>query len=208
MWVDLGSPDPGTIEDAVRITKEGGVVFYPSDTIYGLGCDPFHIQAVKKLYAIKGRDEGKGVLLLVPDLEWVDRLAAVVSPEAEYLISRFWPGKLTLLFQPSSRVPSSVIGRGGRIGLRLPDSRFLQDWMRSLSGPLVSTSANLSGSAVPQDLGTLREIFYEQVDLFLEAGELSAIAPSTVVDLLGDPKILRGGEGQREVEAALAEFSK
>lgn len=208
MWVDLRSPDPGTIDEAVRIIREGGVVLYPSDTIYGLGCDPFIPRAVRKLYSIKGREQSKGVLLLIPDLGWVDRLTAEIPPEAEYLINRFWPGELTLLFQPSAGVPPSVIGQGGRIGIRLPDSRFLQDWMKSLSGPLVSTSANRSGDAVVPDLETLREVFCEQVDLFLEAGELAERTPSTVVDMVGYPRIVRGGAGEKEIGAALAQFGQ
>ena len=88
MWVDLGSPDSEIVEEAARVIRAGGVVLYPSDTIYGLGCDPFNTEAVKKLYAMKGRDERKGVLLLVPDLEWVDRLAAEISPVAEFLMGR------------------------------------------------------------------------------------------------------------------------
>jgi len=208
MLVDLGSPDSAVIEEAMRTIQDGGIVLYPSDTIYGLGCDPFNADAVRRIYEIKGRDEGKGVLVLIPDLEWVDRLAAEVSSAAEHLMDQFWPGPLTLLFPPSPSVPSSVVGREGRIGIRCPDSPFLLAWMESLRGPLVSTSANLSREAIPKTLEALRGIFYDKVDLFLEAGELTARPASTVVDLLGDPQIVRRGAGHQKIEAVLARLGR
>lgn len=208
MLVDLGSPDSAVIEEAARIIKDGGVVLYPSDTIYGLGCDPFNADAVKRVYEMKGRDEGKGVLLLIPGRAWVDRLAAEVLPVAEHLMGQFWPGPLTLLFPPSPSVPSSVVGREGKIGIRCPDSPFLKSWMESIQGPLVSTSANLSRKAIPKTLKTLRDIFYDKVDLFLEAGELAARPVSTVVDLLGVPRIVRRGAGNQEIEGVLARLRR
>ena len=208
MRVDLESPDPDIVLEATRVIRGGGIVLYPSDTIYGLGCDPFHAGAVKKIYDLKGRDLSKGVLLLVPTLDWVNRLAGTVSPVAEYLMSRHWPGPLTLLFSPSSGVPSELVGSGKRIGVRYPESRFLQLWMNSLSGPIVSTSANLSGSSVPQDLRNLRRLFSSRVDLFLEAGEPEASLPSTVVDMVGIPRIVREGIFWEKIRKDLTQFAE
>lgn len=208
MWVDLESPDPGVIGEATRVIRAGGVVLYPSDTIYGLGCNPFDTEAVRRIYSLKGRDESKGVLLLVPSRAWVRQLAAEIPPEAEHLMDRYWPGPLTLLFRPSSLVPSNIVGGEGLLGIRYPESGFLQAWMESLSGPIVSTSANLSGIPEPENLEALRKLFYNQVDLFLEAGELAAKPPSTVVNMVGVPQIVRSGARNEEIEEALARFSE
>jgi L-threonylcarbamoyladenylate synthase len=206
MWVDLASPDPATITKAANVIRDGGIVFYPSDTIYGLGCDPFQPRAVQKVFAAKGRDEGKGVLLLVPSRDWVTQLAVEIPSVVEFLIDRFWPGPLTLLMRPRSILPANVIGNQGRVGMRCPDSLFLHMWLKELSTPLVSTSANISGSAPSGDLAVLRSLFQDKVDLFLEAGDLPEILPSTVVDVTNEPRIVRRGDRGEEVREALYQF--
>ncbi len=208
MWVDLESPDPAVIDKATRVICSGGVVLYPSDTIYGLGCDPFNRAAVKRIYALKLRDAGKGVLLLVPNRLWADRLAVEIPPVANHLMERYWPGPLTLLFRPRSSVPSILVGGGERIGVRCPDNPFLQAWLDSWCKPIVSTSANRSGIPAPETMEDLRDLFYDRVDLFLEAGEPTARAPSTVVDIVGVPRIVRSGARDKEIENALAHFEE
>jgi L-threonylcarbamoyladenylate synthase len=208
MWVDLAAPDPGAIAEATRVIRAGGVVLYPSDTIYGLGCDPFRAGAVKQIFEMKRRKEDQGVLLLVPDRSWMSQLAEEIEPVTEYLAERFWPGPLTLLLQPSSSVPAHLVGSRGRIGLRCPDSKFLLAWLEALSGPIVSTSANISGTPVPEDLKTLRQLFQNEVDLFIEAGDLKETSPSTVVDTVGAPGIVRRGCQIQEIEKALSQFRK
>jgi L-threonylcarbamoyladenylate synthase len=208
MWVDLASPDMDVIAEATSIIQTGGVVLYPSDTIYGMGCDPFHSEAVSKIFALKRRSREKGLLVLVPDAVWMKQLAEEVPPVANYLADRFWPGPLTLLLRSKTSMPSAVVGSSKRIGVRCPDSKFLLLWLEALSGPIVSTSANISGLPVPKDTKTLRELFFDRVDLFIEARELKETEPSTVVDVTGEPKIVRGGCKETEVEEALTRFSQ
>ena len=129
MWVDLEAPDPGTIAVAARAIQRGDIVLYPSDTIYGLGCDPFQAAAVAKLFLIKRRKQDQGVLLLVPDRSWMHHLSKEVTPVAGFLADRFWPGPLTLLLQPGASVPPEVVGGQSRIGIRCPDSAFLLAWL-------------------------------------------------------------------------------
>jgi len=207
MWVDLDSPAEEIVAEAVHVIRSGGIVFYPSDTIYGLGCDPFDDEALKRLYRLKGRNEGKGVLLLVPNREWVRRLVADVPLVADRLMDSLWPGPLTLLLPASRQVPSGLCGKEGKIGVRCPDSKFLQEWMNSLCGPVVSTSANLSGQGVPNNLEALRDLFLNRVDLFLEAGELAGYPPSTVLDLVGRPKVVRRGARVKQVTEILDSLS-
>jgi L-threonylcarbamoyladenylate synthase len=209
MRVDLESPQAGIIEEAVRVIKGGGVVLYPSDTIYGLGCDPFNQRAVERLYELKQKKERKGFLVLVPNPSWVEKLTREVSSCGRRLQVDFWPGPVTILFLGNPSLPEGLLGAGGRIGLRCPASLFLRSWLRALGGPLVSTSANLSGQILAGSVADLRELFAAHVDLFLEAGDLENNEPSTVVDVtLDPPQIVRCGAASASVEAYLKAYSQ
>ena len=205
MWVDLEAPEPSIISEAVRVIRTGGIILYPTDTVYGLGCDPFNEHALRKLFDLKGRQEEKGVLLLVPDSSWVSRLG-VISPIAAELMECLWPGPVTMLFEPLPVAPEGVLGKGGKIGIRYPENRFLRSWLEALGSPIVSTSANLSGQPAPSTLSGIRELFEGKVDLLVEAGEPTLSRPSTVVDLEDPPRIVREGAGCREVQETLDEI--
>lgn len=179
--------------------RGGGVVLYPSDTIYGLGCDPFRAEAVERIFRIKGRPEEKGVLVLIPDESYLKSFCRKIPRDAAKLMRRFWPGPVTFLFPARSDLPELLKGRGDKIGLRLPLSRFLREWMGQIPGPLVSTSANLSGHPPPEDPAEIKQLFHDQVDLILEAGRLAG-KPSSVVDLTVDPpRLVRAGENAAEL---------
>ncbi len=192
--VDVAFPDLVTVAKAAEVVRRGGVVLYPTDTIYGLGADPFHPEAVQRILDIKGRPQEKGLLLLIPDALWVDNFAARIPEEFFPLAAEFWPGPMTLLFTARAGIPDVLVGEEGKIGLRHPDLSFLQVWMKMMSAPLVSTSANISGQAQPTNLEGLRKLFCSQVDLFLQAGEIGDSLPSTVVDLaVSPPRMVRAG---------------
>ena len=191
-------PAPEILENAARVIREGGVVLHPTDTLYGLACDPFCAEAVDRLIAIKGRPPERGLLLLVPDCASVDYLCDEI-PEVFHTAAReLWPGPFTFLLRAASRLPQGVRGKEGKVGVRQPDLPYLQSWMSLIPGPLVSTSANRSGEAIPGTLVELKRLLQGEVDLFLEAGEIENPHPSSVLDLtIEPPRIVREG---REVE--------
>jgi L-threonylcarbamoyladenylate synthase len=209
MRIDLEDPQPNLLEKAARTIREGGVVLYPSDTIYGLGCDPFQALALDRLFHIKGRPENRGVLVLIPDLGWIGQLASSVPRAADSILDRFWPGPLTVLLKARPSLPAGLTGREGKIGVRRPALPYLEDWMRLIPGPIVSTSANRSGEPAPATLEELRRLFADRVDLFLESGEAALAAPSTVLDLTEEPfRIVREGALGPSLRKFLARFSR
>ena len=194
MPFDLDFPPPEIIEKAAQAIRQGKVVLYSTDTLYGLGCDPFNEEALRRLFAIKGRSEKKGVLLLVQDYSYAEVVSDHI-PELFYeLVKAFWPGPVTLLLEGNSSCSRLLLGEEGKVGLRHPDLAFLQLWMAAIPGPIVSTSANVSGQPLAA-LEGLKQLFDHQVDLILEGTEIEQPSqPSTVVDLTMDPpRIVRAG---------------
>lgn len=184
--------------------NEGGLVLYPTDTVYGLGCDPFNSEALRRLFQLKGREEGQGVLVLIPTLESLSRFTITVDPEFQKLLQTWWPGPITCLFRAGNNLPALLTGAGGKIGIRLPSDKFLTECLEAISGPLVSTSANFSKKATP---GIFREVdpeIIERVDLAIddEIKQRTESQPSTVVDLSGQaPRLVRKGAGLETVKA-------
>lgn len=203
MWVELDSSEAEFTKRAAEVVRRGGVAFYPTDTIYGLGCDPFNESAVERIFDIKKRPAEKGVLLLISGIEWFERLSAEVSLAGRELAQRFWPGPLTLIVNPRPDVPPWLLGREGKLGMRWPAPPFLRSWLSELEGPLVSTSANLSGEPVPSTIEEMRQLFQDKVDLFIEA-DLEAGPASTVVDVTVEPaRIVRAGALAEEIGKVL-----
>ena len=206
MRVNLQSPQRETIERAARVVRGGGIVLYPTDTVYGLGCDPFNEQAVGRLFEIKRRPESKGVPLLIGERRWVQELCRRVPPRFDGLAEEFWPGPVTFLFAAAPRLSPLIQGDQNKVGVRFPSCPFLERWMKAIPGPLVSSSANLSGQPPSSSVSELQALFGDQVDLFLEAGDLKAGSPSTVVDLsLDPPRVVRQGRLGEEVVEFLRE---
>ena len=192
------------IERAAQAIRQGKVVLYPTDTLYGLGCDPFNEEALRRLFAIKGRSETKGVLLLVQDYSYANAVSDHIPDLFYDLVETFWPGPVTLLLEGNSSCSRLILGKDGKVGLRHPDLAFLQLWMEAIPGPIVSTSANVSGQPLAA-LEGLKQLFDHQVDLILEGREREQPSqPSTVVDLTMDPpRIVRAGRWASRVEEFL-----
>ncbi len=205
MWVDAYGSEYTVIERAAEVVREGGVILYPSDTIYGLGCDPFCKSAVRRIFEIKKRPGEKGLLVLVPSSDWLERLARGVDSDLLKVCERFWPGPLTIVLKARRELSRELTGREGKIGIRWPANPFLQEWMERIPGPIVSTSANLSGGEVITSASELQELFGSEVDLFVQSEEPVRGTPSTVVDFTcTPPEILRQGPLGQEVERYLA----
>lgn len=181
------------IAEAVKVIKAGGVVVFPTETVYGLGCSPWSLKAVKKIFKLKGRLAKKPLAIIVENFKQVRSLVKNLNPKALDLMSKHWPGPMTLVLPKSRRIPDYVTSGSKKIGIRMPDHPITLELLRACKIPLVATSANRSGSIAP---ATARAAFRELkgVDLVIDGGKTSLGKASTVIDITsGKPKILRKG---------------
>lgn len=202
--IDPLTPDRSVLERVAAVVRGGGVIVYPTDTIYGLGCAPDDQAAVERIFKIKRRAEGKGVLLLVPGVETVRSLCSPVPQVFEQLAEQLWPGPVTFLLTARSGLPRLISGDRDLLGLRNPDSEYLHLLMALIPGPLVSTSANVSGDVPTGRVADLKRQLADEVDLFVDGGDVRDAVASTVVDLsVTPPRIVRAGAVVQRVEQAI-----
>jgi len=198
MASELIKIDPAHPEKAFSRCREvissGGVIVYPTDTFYGLGADPRNGTAIKKLFVIKGRRADQPILLLIPDQAVVNEWAAEITPRAEKLMKKFWPGPLTLVFKAKKEVLPELTAGTGAIGLRLPGSALTRQLLAYLGSALTGTSANISGGRGIETAEEAMRAFGNMVDLVLDGGRTPGGKPSTVVDVSSDlPRVIREG---------------
>ncbi len=189
----LPVPD-AILSQTVLLLDRGGILAYPTETVYGLGCDAFQADAVRKVFELKVRERDKPFILLVRSAEAVSGIARGVSPRAERLMEAFWPGPLTLVFESASGLPAHLKSRWGRVGVRVSPDPVCRSILERFRKPIVSTSANPAGKDPARDAETVLDYFGERVDLVLDHGERTSAVPSTVLDVTEDvPVVLRKG---------------
>ena len=190
---DATTLSDGAFEQILSFLRAGGVIGFPTDTAYGLGADPFNEEAVRRIFEIKGRPEGKPILLLVDSIE----MAAAVcnlSERARKLASRFWPGPLTMILPARQTVPSLVTAGTGNVGVRWPAADFAVRLASSMGRPITATSANRSG--IPSSVTAVEvcEQFGDSLEIVIDGGKLPARGGSTLLDLTETPaRVLREG---------------
>ena len=190
----LPSGEPQTIHRAQRFLSSGGVVAFPTDTVYGVGAHAFNPQAVAALYAAKNRPTTKAIPILVAGIEEMARVAYPVPSIAWRLAERFWPGGLTLVLPCVEEIPSIVTAGGDTVALRCPDHAVPLALINALGAPLAVTSANLSGQASPTSADQVVEQLKGRVPLVIDGGLCPVRVSSTVVDLsVSPPRLLRAG---------------
>lgn len=191
--------NPRVIQDdrinlIIDVLRGGGVIVYPTDTFYGLGADSHQVNAVEKIYQLKGRDPSKPISLVIADISMVNDICVDIPPVFENLTRSFWPGPLTLVLRASPRLPRILQSEEGSVGVRLPDFSWLRALISRAGFPLTATSANISGQKEVSQPQKVIETFNEKVPLIVDGGETPGGLPSTVVDLTGDkPRIIREG---------------
>ncbi|MBI4559014.1 MAG: threonylcarbamoyl-AMP synthase, partial [Candidatus Hydrogenedentes bacterium] len=152
---------------------------YPTETVYGLGVNPFSAAAVARLFALKGREAAKPVLLVVADEGQLLEVVEEISDGARLYIQRFWPGPLSLLFRKSRVLPQSLTAGQEKVAVRCPNSMLARELCRVVGHAITSSSANRSGDAPAR---SLREITLEHIDIGIDGGDLPLRLPSTVFD--------------------------
>lgn len=181
------------IEAATVAIGEGKLVVLPTDTVYGVGADPFNPDGVAGLLAAKGRGREKPPAVLVPSAETVDGLAMNVPSYARRLMERFWPGGLTLIFRAQPSLMWDLGDTNGTVGLRVPDDEIALELLRS-SGPMAVSSANRTGEETARTVTEAGFAFGPSVEVYLDGGERSGALASTIIDCTkADPVLLRRG---------------
>jgi len=187
----LKSTDEDLVQ-AAEIIRGGGLVIYPTETVYGLGCDPFNASAVDRLLRVKGR-ENKPLPIAAASVEKA-REVARLNAQAEKIVSILWPGPLMLVLKAQVSFPIGVTSGSDTIGIRVPDHEVALKLAELSGGYLVSTSANKSGTPPPRTAEEAAAQIGSDVDLILDAGRSPLGHPSTVVDMTsGKPRVLREG---------------
>ena len=187
------------VERGISILKQGGIVAFPTDTVYGLGaCVSIH-QAVERVYTVKERPRNMALPLLLADTSQITEVANYVPPIAWLLIDNFLPGALTIVLPKSNSVPDIVTGGGATVAVRIPAHPVPVALAKGLGTPIVGTSANLSGRPSPLTADEVCSQFGNKLDLVIDGGRCPGGKESTVVDVTGEtPVILREGAISRE----------
>jgi L-threonylcarbamoyladenylate synthase len=187
-------PEAALIDEAVHVLKRGGVIGYPTETVYGLAVDAYNEEALKKLFMIKGREMNKPISLLVRDMQMLEEVASRIPALARNLIRGHWPGALTIIFTASEKCSPILTGQRGTIGVRISPHRIVQTLLDSFKRPITSTSANLSGMPSLSDSHEVYRVFRGKIDLLIDGGRAKGEGESTVIDVtVSPPRVLREG---------------
>ncbi|MDD2500750.1 MAG: L-threonylcarbamoyladenylate synthase [Geobacter sp.] len=192
--IDPERPQPRQIEQVVNCLKDGGIVAYPTDTTYGLGCSIFNKKGLERIYQVKQRDKRKPFSFICSDLAEVSRYARLTNP-AFKIMKRYLPGPYTFVLEASREVPDLLITKQKTVGIRMPDNAICLSIVQGLGVPIVTTSANLSGEDPVGDPLEINRLFGHALDLVVDGG-LLATDVSSVISLVGNhPELLREGAG-------------
>ena len=188
------NPQERLIQQAVQVIEDGGLIIYPTDTVYGLGCNLFDKRAIERIYQIKEKKKKATLGFICPDLKDIAQYAHVSTP-AYKIMRSLLPGPYTFILEATRTVPKILVEKRKTIGIRVPANKICHALLEECGHPLISTSLNLPHIPYLNDPDEIEDTFYHQVDLFLDSG-FGGLEPSTVIDLSGpEPEIIREGKG-------------
>jgi len=195
------------IDRGVKILQMGGVIAFPTDTVYGLGADAFNSTAVERIYEIKNRPKHQQLPLLIADMEQLATLADPIPEIARFLARRFWPGGLTLVLPKTDTLPA-YLASGPTIAVRVPDHPVCLALIQHLGNPIIGTSANISGQPTALTAEEVGQQLGEKIDFIINGGKCPGSKESTVVDAIREPpRILRQGIiPSDEIDKAYTEY--
>jgi len=183
---------------AAEIISNGGLIAFRTDTFYGLGVDPLIPDAVRRIKVLKGREEGKPILLLVADSSVVTQLMAQPPRLFEKVTTELWPGPLTIIVPAIDSLSHDITAGTGTVGVRLPNDESVRQLVRECGGVLTATSANPATMEPSKSAAEVRGYFPTGVDLIIDGGEVNVTEPSTVLDIVQTPpRIIREGAVSR-----------
>jgi len=190
------NPQGRHIAHAVEVLRNGGVIIYPTDTVYGIGCSVYNTEAIERIYRIKGQDRSKPFSFVCSDLSHISEYAKVSNP-AFRLMKHLIPGPFTFVLPAGKlkQLPKSLLNKRKAVGIRVPDNKISLMLIRELGHPILSASVTNGTGEILNDPDAIREHYEKKVDLILDGGH-SSLKLSTVVDLTEDrPVVLREGAG-------------
>ena len=192
------NPELRYINKAIKVLREGGLIIYPTDTVYGIGCDIFNKQALDRVKEIKSNPDIKLLSFICPDLKDIAKYAKV-SDYAYKTMKRLLPGPYTFILPAARQVPKKLWSKRKTVGIRIPDHNVALKIVEGLGNPIVSTSVTTRKGELLFDPLEIKSVFIFQIDLMLASGNLSG-KPSTVIDLSqAEPVIVREGAGDISV---------
>lgn len=193
--LELSDVKAWPIDEAADILKGGGIIAYPTETVYGLGADALSEGGIRRLFEIKSRASDKPMSVLVRDAVMLDRVVSRIPPMARPIMERYWPGPVTIVFPASSDIPPLVTGQTATIGARISPHPFVKQLFDSFDSPLTATSANISGGESLMEPEDILRTFGGRIDLVIGMSEFMDGVVSTVVDVTGEkPRIIRQGK--------------
>jgi L-threonylcarbamoyladenylate synthase len=182
------------LTEAAALLRAGGLVAFPTETFYGLGAAALQPAAVRRILAVKGRPDGKPLLVLVDSIAMAEGLAAGIPPRGRELMARHWPGALTLVLRARAHVPAEITAGSGTVGVRLSAHPVARALVAALGAPITAPSANPSGLAPPTTAAEVLAHFRGRIELVLDGGPTRGGEPSTVLDVTVEPpRLLRAG---------------
>jgi L-threonylcarbamoyladenylate synthase len=188
------NPSPGVLARAASALRQGEIIAYPTETLYGLGADPFREEAIERLYRLKGRPSSMPVSILVKDVAMLHEVAADLPEQARRLVEAFLPGPLTLVLRARPHLPCRLTAGTGKIGVRISAYPLIGHLFSRYPAPITTTSANPTGKPDARDAGEVLSYFPRGIDCILDAGPVIGGVGSTVVEVTAEgPKILREG---------------
>lgn len=191
--------DDEKIRQAAKIIKEGGIVVFPTETVYGIGTNGLDQNAIEKLYEVKKRPLDKPISLLVSDMEMVNQVAKDITKIEQKLIEAFFPGPFTIILKKKDIVPDILTSNGKTVGIRMPENKIARKLVEYAGIPIAAPSANISGKQSGTNLKDILKDFNENVDCFIDGGNSKLKIGSTIVKVENEmPKILRQGSISKE----------
>lgn len=184
--VNPDNPEGNAAGEAVKILKNGGIVSFPTETVYALGADAYNEEMVAKIYRIKRRERSKPLSVFLKCAEDARKVVDCVSSDAQKLMDRFWPGPLTLVFECTNPKLSVVLAKGHKLGIRVSPSRLVTRLLNEVRVPITATSANISGKKSCVAANRVFYFFNGRIDLILDGGKSNLFLPSTVLDVSTD----------------------
>lgn len=187
------------VDDAAKVIKDGGLVLFPTETVYGIGANAFNDDAVKNIFVAKGRAQDNPLILHISNMEMLDEIAENIS-ELEYkLMDAFWPGPFTIILNKKKGIANEATCGGNTVGVRMPSNRIAYELIKRAGVPIAAPSANISGRPSGTNLEDIIEELSEKVDFIIDGGESEIGLESTVVRVIdGEIKILRPGKITKE----------
>jgi L-threonylcarbamoyladenylate synthase len=201
----LAEKNSTALRDALTALAIGEAIVYPTETFYALGVDALSLDALERLFAIKGLEPGKPVALIAADSAMAFAVAREIPAQARVLAEAFWPGPLTLILPAREGIPAALIGADGGVGVRVSSHPIARALAAGLQRPLTATSANLAGEPPAVEPESARRAFGDKVKVFVEGGRLAGGAPSTMVSVnrTGIRVLRAGAVSERQLAAAL-----